>query len=369
MEQITIREENKREVTDFKKNNALADFSDEVLNFDFIQSNMDSVLWCKLLADYGEMITFADQLDKILPGSSYILDIPGSVLEGVSGTAADFVSKMAGDVVANIFEKTGTGNVLKNSIPFNSSVNIDDRTLIDLNNSLQHLAVQQQMAAFASEIEETHEAIRRIESGLNDDRFGEIIGARNQLYLASKAKDKDNRKVLTQGAIQQLSVGVGKVSRALERKVHEFEPIPKNRLLLYWRMASSVTDYAEQKDNEYNEIKEYVDLYREANNLMAAAYMMIDEPELAQEVYEMQGEFWKGLDMKNVQSIGNMHTEADLSKEWCFNPSIALNEAKTNLLESAANKYNRISVEITGQQLLEVFGHDQHGQSEGTPEK
>jgi len=365
MEELTHVDSEKNELKIREADTALSDWSEELLELNFITDNMDSVLFCKLLADYGEMLTLTQQMDNILPGSSYILDFPGSMLDGIGGTATDFVSKMAGDVVANIFEKTGAGQVLKNSVPLTSAPSIDDRTIIDLNNSLQHLAVQQQMAAFASELEEAHETIRRIESGLQDDRFGEILGARNMLYLASKAKDGENRKALTQGAIQQLSVGVGKISRALERRVGEFEPVPKNRLMLYWRMASSVTDYAEKKDNEYNEIKRYADFYRDANNLMAAAYMMIDEPELAEEVYHMENEFWQALDMKNVRSIASMHSSTDFSKEWCFDPSVSLNEAKNSLLESPAAKYGRIAVEVTGQQLLEAFHHDSSGQQDG----
>jgi len=360
MEQPVLREAEKDTALEAREEKSKSLLSALEQMPDFISSDMDNVIWCQLLANYGEMAVLASQLESIVPGGSYILDIPGGMVDGLLSGAADALADTAGDVLASVFEKVGGEKILRSIIPSagGGSAPLSDRAIFDLNNSLQHLAVQQQMASFASQLESTHEAVKRIESGLRDDRFGEILGARNQLFLASKAQDKENRRDLTRSAIATLSSGLGKLEKSIRTGVHEFEPVPKNRLLVYWKMAASPGSYIEDKEREYNDIKASVDVYREANSLLAAAYMMIDEPQLAEEVFSLQGDFWNSLDMKNVQSIAGMYSGADFSREWCFDPAAGLGEAKQNLLESAKERRNTISIEVSGQQLLEAMNND-----------
>lgn len=300
----------------------------DIRYIDLTHSNLDDVITCKLLAELGEYATLTGIQSELMMDGNFVFDLAESFL---------------GDL----------------PIPLPSGAAAADlSTLTALNDSLQHLAVQQQMAAFAAELEEQHQAIRRIEAGQKEDRFGEVIGARELLYMATKAENEADRASLTRSAVQQLTIATGKLQAAIQSRVQAFDAVPRNPLLMAWRMVSSPDDYTEKKDREYNELKDYVDFLRTANSLKASAYLMIDEPRLADEVYALQGSFFQTLDLTAVQSIQNMYRTLDFSEEWSFHPEHVLQADRKKLLNPSNGP---VSIEITGQQLKEILDHDQNG--------
>lgn len=333
--------------------------SSETFRMNLAEHGTDEVIWYKLIAEMAEEVKLLVLAGEVAPEGSYVLELPAGVLGGIGSGMLDFLkSGSPGSPAGSLFQNIGGEKVFKGSLPLQNPQDLDAKTLNGVADSLHNVAVQQQMAAIAMELEDIRESTRKIEAGMRDDRMGEILAAKDQLWLASKAADKENRRVLTRSAIGQLSTGLGKISQTLKTQVQTFQPIPENRLAIYWKMATSPENYAEKKDREYNEIKDYADVYREANNLLAAAYMMIDEPAAAEEVFRMQGEFWDSLDLKRIGSIGNMYPELDMSGEWFRNPAAHVEQSRARLLESS-NKYGTIAIELTGKQLLEAIDHDQ----------
>ena len=308
---------------------------EDVRRLDLTGSGLDDVITCKLLAELGEYATLTGIQSELLSDGNVLLDLAGGLFDGLP-------------------------------VPLPSSSAASDlATLTALNDRLQHLAVQQQMAAFASELEEQHQAIRRIESGQKEDRFGEVIGARELLYMASRAEQEEDRVSFTRDAVRQLTLATGKLQAAIQARVQAFDAVPRNPLLMVWRMVSSPEDYAERKDREYNELKDYVDFLRTANSLKAAAYTMIGEPKLADEVFALQSSFFGSLDLTAVQSIQNMYKETDLSGEWSFSPERTLERDRKRLLSSPSGP---VSIEMTEEQYREVFRHDQNGRSQNRAE-
>ena len=328
MEDLTLRAPGAVSLSSYRE-------QEDVRRLDLTGSGLDDVITCKLLAELGEYATLTGIQSELLSDGNVLLDLAGGLFDDLP-------------------------------IPLlSSSAASDLATLTALNDSLQHLAVQQQMAAFASELEEQHQAIRRIESGQKEDRFGEVIGARELLYMASRAEQEEDRVSFTRDAVRQLTLATGKLQAAIQARVQAFDAVPRNPLLMVWRMVSSPEDYAERKDREYNELKDYVDFLRTANSLKAAAYTMIGEPKLADEVFSLQSSFFGSLDLTAVQSIQNMYKETDLSGEWSFSPERALERDRKRLLSSPSGP---VSVEMTEEQYREVFRHDQNGRSQDRAE-
>ncbi len=330
--------------------------------FDLTGDNMADVLVLKMLADMGEYLNLLDLLSAVDPNSTYVLDLAGSLLQGKGGL--DALQKLgSGEVLGSLSELVGGDRVFRRSLT--ASGNLPAQASVqELNLSLQHLATQQQMAAFAAELAEQHEAITRIEQGQKEDRFGEVRGAKEMLYMASRCEDPETQKRLSLSAVERLSVATGKLQTALASRIEGFEPVPSSTGKLVFHMLTSPENYANKKDREYNEIKEYADFLRTADRLKAAAYRMAGEPALADEVYRLQEQFWDSLDFTRLRTIQNMHRQVDFSNEWSFNPRYTLTQDKALLLEAETARYDRVSLALTGEQLLEVLQHDQNGRPE-----
>jgi len=327
-------------------------------HMDLASHGTDEIIWYKLIAEMAEEAKLLVLAGEVAPEGSYVLELPAKAFDSLGDGIINLLNGDIGEFAGSLFESIGGEKIFKGNLPVQDPRELDAKTLKGVSESLHNVAVQQQMAAIAMELEDIRESTKKIETGMRDDRMGEILAAKDQLWLASKTTDKENRRVLTRSAISQLSTGLGKISQTIKSEVHAFNPVPENRLAIYWKMATSPENYTEKKEREYNEIKDYVDIYREANNLLAAAYMMIDEPAAADEVYRLQGDFWDTLDLSRIQSIGNMYPGLDMSHEWVHEPTAYIETSRAKMLEGPS-KYNTISIELTGKQLLEAFDNDQ----------
>ena len=220
---------------------------------------------------------------------------------------------------------------------------------------MHKIAIQQQMAAMAIELEDIHKTVGRIERGQKDDRFGKIKGAREQLRFAMNVKDEDKRNSLVLGAIQTLTEGIGVIQESLKTKLESYQAIPEKDLQIYWKMLLYPGNYKRARDKEFDEIQDYFSFYEQAVNLWACASLMVNEPDAMKEIFISQKEFLTSLNCKNIQSIANLHPEVDLHEEWFCAPESYIEDAAGQFDELAAKDYDFVAIEMKGEELLEVL--------------
>lgn len=353
-----------------KKNEIVSSESEtEELTASFVQVDLTALDKAKASGIIGEVVQSAQVVRNMAavasPESIYVLNIPKDIKRGLDSGEYWFTKKVdTGEMLTSVSqEKNGRKQFFKNLTADERSL-VDESALQNLSDGIYNIAIQQQMAAIAEELESVHEAVNRIENGQKDDRFGEIAGAEYNLRLALSASNRDRQISLTTAAIQTLSIGAGKIEKTLSRKVGDFEPIPKKELSIYWEMIKSPRSYKNKKDQEFNEVQDYFDFYEKTQQLLAVASLMIDEPDAMLEVFKSFEEYLGTLDLKNLKSISNLYPELDLSEEWFEKPQLYAANIKERYLEFADKQYDYISFEVSGAQLLEAVNDDKDEESE-----
>ena len=118
---------------------------------------------------------------------------------------------------------------------------------------------------------------------------------------------------------------------------------------------TSSGSYLDKKDNEYDEIQEYFDLYLQATRMLAGSYAVIGDTENAERVFDMGVDKVKGIDYASLKTIEYAHQGADFNKIY-ENAAEYLIEEKALCLEEAKG-YDTLSISISGDYLLEVIGN------------
>ena len=116
----------------------------------------------------------------------------------------------------------------------------------------------------------------------------------------------------------------------------------------------STGSYLDKRDNEYDEIQEYFDLYLQATRMLAGSYAVIGDTENAQRVFDMSVDKIKGIDYSKLKTIEYAHQGADFNRIY-ENADEYLIEEKAVCLEEA-KEYDTLSISVSGDYLLEVIG-------------
>jgi hypothetical protein len=319
-----------------------------------------------VLSEIVQIIQMGKDLkDTLVLEEKYVLEIPKNIQKGLKSGKYWLTQKAgSGKKLALVSHKVGKRKKFMQNLTVAKECVINDNAIRNVSEGLYRMVIQQQIAALTMELHEVHNDIKGIEAGQTDDRLAEIDGAKLQLELASKAVKRENQIDYIHGAIPQLTAGSEKIKRALVRKINEFEEIPASKLQIYVKMFFNTGNYKNKKDQDVDVINEYFCFYAMAQKLMAFACMMLDEPEAMLEIFRQQEEFLDSLDVKKIQTICNLHPELDCSQEWYSDPHNYIETIKNEYIEYANKKYDYISVEVNGNQLLEALGYDEAKPSE-----
>ena len=233
-----------------------------------------------------------------------------------------------------------------------------------LSNSVYQMALQQQMAEMSKQIAAIQSTVVRIEEGQMDDRFAKIEAGEKTLRLAYKTEDEENRNKLVSNAIPMLQEGSEAIKKVIERRIKDFEEIPSRGRALKMKMWLTPNNYVEKVNKAFDDIQTCFDYYDRAQRLTAMACMMINEPAAMEEVFFQQEKFIKSLELWKLKAMKNLHYNIDFSKEWFSSPKSFLDDTRLQYLDFSNESYDRVSIELEGQQLLEVMNDDKDAGSE-----
>lgn len=239
------------------------------------------------------------------------------------------------------------------NLPVEQQQFIQGNPFHDICQNYHNMYMQQQMAQIAEAIAEMQGVVKLIAQGQQDDRIALIEAGRKEIMLALTLKDEASKRTHIETGRSNLLLGQEQLGKALERRINIFEAIPSNKVL---RFGKTVIDnnYLNKMDDAYEEIDQCYDLYHKATNMLAMSWGITGELEALQRTYEDGIAFVKGLNLAKIKTIEYAHEGADLSELFYKSAISDMKKEKQICLEAAKN-YEYISIEVSGDKLLEVI--------------
>lgn len=306
------------------------------------------------LAQYANMANIANSIRK---GVQYVVQVPThlqSTLE--AGKYTMLHGEQSGKTWATIVEKLSNGkNEFIANCPIKEEAFYQGNPMQDMSSSFANLQMQMQMAALVQMLGETYDAILRVEAGQKADRIGQLTAGRNGIIHALKMKEEESRRlqiVVARGSLQEAQSKIGEV---LKQKVDSFKALPKNAVRRFINECFR-DGYLDKRDDEYDAIQDYCNLYLQATRLIGESYLICKEEESAVSVFDESIKFIKSLDFSNVHTILYSHPKMKDSELFTNTAVLSITRDKALCLE-AAKSYDHIEITLNGEELLEVLEH------------
>jgi len=304
------------------------------------------------LAQFANLASITGSVKK---GMQYVVQVPTHLQAALdAGKYTMLHGAESGKTWATIVEKLPSGkNEFIANCPIKEEAFYHGNPIQDTASSFANLQMQQQMATMAQMLGEAYDAILRVEAGQKADRIGQLTAGRNGIIHALKMKDSESRKlqiVVARGSLQEAQSKIGEV---LKQKVDAFKALPKYAVVRFF-MECTHDGYLDKRDDEYNAIQDYYDLYMQATKLIAESYIICGEEESAASVFDECRTFIESLNFSNVKTILYSHPKKKAEDLFLHTaiPCIATDKA---LCLEAAKPYDYIEITLNGEDILEVL--------------
>ena len=306
------------------------------------------------LAQYTNIASVANSIKK---GTQYVVQIPTHLQAALkAGKYTMLHGEESGKTWATIVEKLPNGkNEFVANCPISEEAFYTGNPIQDMSNSFANLQMQQQMAALAQLLGETYDAILRVEAGQKADRIGQLIAGRNGIIHALKMKNEESQRfqiVVARGSLQEAQSKIGEV---LKQKVDSFKALPKHAAARFF-IECACNGYLDKRDDEYNSIQDYFDLYIQATKLIGESYLICGEEESAASVFDECRLFVESLDFSRVQTILYSHPKKKADELFIHTAIPSISEDKKLCLE-ASKPYDYIEISLNGKDILEVLDY------------
>lgn len=318
-----------------------------------------------LLSEFVKAADSAREIaSQICPDKEYVINIPNYIRDGLTSEKYSFMQKSeTGEFLATIMETNPEGKkkiltnlTLREDIP----AEVMPQHLRSLSEGLSNMALMQQYQQISRKLDMIQKRIDQIQNYQKFECFGKIIGARKMLWNASQDYGLD-RTIAIGNAILSLNEAIGMLELVLKDKVDNFQSIPATEFGIWIKMLSLMSgDYSDDRDNDYNEIKEYILAYTCAHSLLACAYRLEDRPDKIKKVMNDCTGFLEDLADSNIRSIQNLYRRSldSFSEEWFRQPDTFVERHFNPCLVLEHCSFEKIEVSLTGKQLIEVLKND-----------
>lgn len=112
--------------------------------------------------------------------------------------------------------------------------------------------------------------------------------------------------------------------------------------------------FLDKRDDEYDAIHEYYDLYMQATRLIAESFLICDETESAISVFDSCKQFICGLDFSRLGTVLYAHKQMSKSDLFYHQAAKAIAKERTLCLEST-EPYDVIEITLDGADIMEVL--------------
>lgn len=301
-----------------------------------------------------QYVDIADVISKVEKGAKYVVQIPAELQGGFqSGEYWIMENKDTGKLWPILMKLGDDGkNKIVTPLGIKKEEFYQGNPVKDITNNFHNIYLQQKLDEIAGLLEETIEAVQRVEQGQKDDRIGLLEAGKQGIILALNQKDEENRRHAILLARNEINKAQNQIYQTFETKVLSFKPLPSSTFGLYCREFTD-TGYLNKRDDEYTEIQDYYHLYVEATKMLAGSYAVVDDMETAQKVLDTGIHKLNSLNYSNLKTIENAHKGKEFEKIY-ITSSDYLADEKQLYLENLVD-YDCLSISINGDDLLEVL--------------
>lgn len=323
-----------------------------------IESSVSSLDIKEFVNKIFQYVDIANVINKIEKGAEYVVQIPAEFQGGFkTGEYWIMENKKTGNLWPTLMKLGDDGkNQIVTPLAIKKEEFLQGNPVKDIANNYNNIILQQKLNEIAGMLEETIDAVRRIEQGQKDDRIGLLESGKQGILLALNQKDEESRKTALLLARNNINTAQGQIFQTLETKIAAFKPLPSTKPGLYVKEFFSIDSYLNKRDDEYDEILDYYHLYLNATQMLAGSYVVVDDVENAQRVLDLGINKLESLDYTNLKTIEYIHKDADFEKIYDICSKYLLEE-KNDYLNNI-NDYECLSISIKGDDLLEAITNE-----------
>ena len=321
-----------------------------------IKNGQKGVNFREILAQLSQYVDIGRILTHIDRAKQYVVQVPLQYQKALDdGTYFFNQNQTTGVMWPSLMEVKENGRWgFVDNLPIVEQNLVRGNPMRDISINLHNLALQNQISSIADAVERTYKVVERIEHGQMDNRIALLYSGREQIQLAMTLKDSDARKQAIALGRQSLIDAKYQLGMTLKRRIEEFEPIPEGWFAQRC-LAFQHKGIFDQRDDDFQEMQNYYELYLESTKLLAASYVATDEIDTAKKAYSDSIDFIKTIRFGNAQTIKFVHRLAEIQDLFVYHP-VTYIKAEQEDAEEDAKEYDYMIIETTGEQLREVFG-------------
>ena len=306
-----------------------------------------------LLEQAVQCVSMGDILSKIHAGTQYVVQIPAEFQSAYeSGEMFIMENMKTGKKWPSLMKIAEDGKQqVVTPLPIAEQAVIQGNPIQEFADWQYQLVMQQQMSRLSDIVEKTYRTVKQIENGQLDDRIGLLEAGRKGLLLAMTMPEGDEPNRQIDSSRQNLLVAQSQIEETLKRRASTFEPISEIAPVRFLRECLH-SGYLAEKSKDVNEMQEYYDLYLQATNLLAASYIMCGNLKTAEQTYQISESALKAIDFSKVKTICYEHPEL---KNTFYSDPVGFIETEKEVCLEDAQKYDYVSLEVSGEKLLEVL--------------
>ncbi len=312
----------------------------------------------KTLGDIIRCLDTANVIKNVKRGIEYVVQVPAEYQAGLEAGKYTVLAGKDGKQWATLYEVLPNGkHSFACNMPIKPEELVQGNPMHDVSMNMQMMAMQQQLAKLTELVQDTYEAVIRIEQGQTDDRVGKLRAGKEGMEQAILIENPLQRKIAIGNAQQLLLEARGQIGETLKSKIQSFPAIPKSQVLQFFARLSS-SSYFSGKDAAFDAIQEYFQLYLWATKLLADSYYYIGETKAAEKAYKDAICYVQSLDFTKVKTLQYIHPNEDLSDTVCelAEPYILNEQAKSIEL---AKPYDTVELLLAGDEIMEVLENDE----------
>lgn len=336
-------------------------------NNDLIENDMDSLIEGKILrlteknkgkylpeifANLSQYYNVAEAMTHIKKEMMYVVQIPLKYQDIFNaGELIMNQNSTTGVLWPTLCEISDTGKrKIVANLPIKQQETIQGSPFENIAVSYHNLYMQQQINDLAELMKQTYKAVERIEQGQMDDRIGLLMAGRDQIVLSMHLDGNYKEQAISLGR-NQILTAQRQLLQTFKRRVSNFEALSDSAWNRFWTEVIH-PGFHGQKDKEFYDIQEYYSLYLQATQMLAQSYTILGQQAAAEEVYKIAEQNMSEISFEALKTLRYIHNKNE--NLLYYRASDYVKTEKEICLEQAKN-YDGITVEITGEKILEEF--------------
>ncbi len=316
----------------------------------------------EMIARLMQYANLADALSHIERTIEYVVQIPVKYREAFD-TEKVFLNQntKTGVMWPTLYEKLENGKrKFVDNLPIKQEEITKGNPFESIAVTYHNLYMQQQIAELADALQETYQAVRRIEQGQLDDRIGFLMAGRDQIRYSLNASPEERTAAMVQGR-SNLLIAQKQLLQTFKSRVADFEPLPESWLSRFGKELMHA-GALRRKDQEFTEIQKYYALYLQATQMVAASYAICGQMDVAEQVFIEAEQEMKEIDFEALQTLRYIHKK---NTDMFYYHAADYIAAEREICLEGAQEYDAISLQVSGDKLLEVF---EYGRTEAVSE-